>query len=102
MRAPYFADLYRGIMTAAIPSIPERSAVQHASAIARRRPMPAAARTQAGTLRKRFAVGFLAWSRYHAGMQHLRGFTLAIAYAAIGLTGCGGGDGAATPPPAVT
>jgi len=64
--------------------------------------MPAAARTQAGTLRKRFAVGFLAWSRYHDGMQHLRGFTLAIAYAAIGLTGCGGGDGAATPPPAVT
>jgi hypothetical protein len=30
---------------------------------------------------------------------HLRGFTLAIAYAAIGLTGCGGGDGGGPPPP---
>jgi hypothetical protein len=36
-------------------------------------------------------------------MHHLRGFTLAIAYAAISLAGCGGGDGgAAPPPPAVT
>jgi hypothetical protein len=36
-------------------------------------------------------------------MHHLRGFTLAIAYAAISLAGCGGGDGGvAPPPPAVT
>jgi hypothetical protein len=32
-------------------------------------------------------------------MHHLRGFTLAIAYAALSLAGCGGGDGAAAPPP---
>jgi hypothetical protein len=47
-------------------------------------------------------------SRYQPmeyGMHHLRGFTLAIAYAAISLTGCGGGDGGAVavvPPPPVT
>jgi hypothetical protein len=38
-------------------------------------------------------------------MHHLRGFTLAIACAAISLAGCGGGDGGAAPappPPAVT
>ena len=36
-------------------------------------------------------------------MHHLRGFTLAIACAALSLAGCGGGDGgAAPPPPAVT
>ncbi len=36
-------------------------------------------------------------------MNNLRSFTLAIAYAAISLTGCGGGDGGySPPPPAVT
>jgi hypothetical protein len=36
-------------------------------------------------------------------MHHLRGFTLAAAYAVISLAGCGGGDGGvAPPPPAVT
>ena len=36
-------------------------------------------------------------------MHHLRGFTLAIAFATISLAGCGGGDGGvAPPPPAVT
>jgi hypothetical protein len=32
-------------------------------------------------------------------MFHFRGFTLAIGYAAISLTGCGGGDGGVGPPP---
>src|SRR6266851_5401573 len=36
-------------------------------------------------------------------MNNLRSFALAIAYAAISLTGCGGGDGGySPPPPAVT
>jgi hypothetical protein len=36
-------------------------------------------------------------------MMDLRGFTLAIAFAAVSLAGCGGGDGGpAPPPPAVT
>jgi len=35
-------------------------------------------------------------------MNNLKSFTLAIACAAISLTGCGGGDGGAAPPPVVT
>jgi len=32
-------------------------------------------------------------------MHHLRGFTLAIAFAVISLASCGGGDGGVAPPP---
>jgi hypothetical protein len=35
-------------------------------------------------------------------MNHLRSFTLAIAVAALGLVGCGGGNGAGSPPRLVT
>ena len=38
-------------------------------------------------------------SQYHDEMHRLRGFTLALACAAISLAGCGGGDGGVAPPP---
>jgi hypothetical protein len=34
-------------------------------------------------------------------MHHLRGFTLAVAFAVIGLASCGGGDGGVAPPPPI-